>query len=157
MSTIETIIIPKAKDLGDDFFVRRSLPDIKQKMVGPFVFWDHMGPTTLEGEKQMKVRAHPHIGLATITWLFSGEIMHRDSLGNEQAIRPGEVNWMTAGSGIAHSERSVRKDKPEVLEGIQLWLALPKYSEDVAPSFYHCKEEDVPLISKDGVKLRLIA
>jgi hypothetical protein len=156
MSHVEAIIIPKAKDLGDDFHVRRSLPDINKKMVGPFVFWDHMGPVKIYDDKQMKVRAHPHIGLATITWLFSGEIIHRDSLGNEQAIRPGEVNWMTAGKGIVHSERTAAKAEMQ-LEGIQLWLALPKEFEEVEPSFYHCKEEDVPYIKHNGIDLRLVA
>lgn len=157
MSNIATIIQPKAKDLGDDFIVRRSLPHIEQRMVGPFVFWDHMGPVELGPENEMKVRAHPHIGLATITWLFSGEIMHRDSLGNEQPIRPGEVNWMTAGNGITHSERS-KPDQKEILEGIQLWLALPKEHEEVDASFYHCKQEDVPFITtEEGIQMYLIA
>lgn len=157
MSKIELVITPKEKDIGDNFVVRRSLPDRKKRMVGPFIFWDHMGPVTLDKETNMTVRAHPHIGLATITWLFSGEIMHRDTLGNEQPIRPGEVNWMTAGSGIAHSERAYGQEKPSSLEGIQLWLALPKESEDVEASFFHCKESEVPLIKEEGVSLRLIA
>lgn len=157
-TNIELKIIPKEKDLGDNFIVRRSLPDARKKTVGPFIFWDHMGPVTLTHEKEMKVRSHPHIGLATITYLFTGEILHRDSLGNEQTIRPGEVNWMTAGSGITHSERS----KPEPgekreLEGIQLWLALPKESEEVAASFFHCKEKDLPQFSKEGTELTLVA
>lgn len=157
MSNIELTIEPKSKDLGDNFVVRRSLPDKRKRMVGPFIFWDHMGPVTLVKGKGMKVRAHPHIGLATITWLFAGEIMHRDSLGNEQAIRPGEVNWMTAGNGIVHSERSEVEEGSAELEGIQLWLALPKEHEDVDPSFYHCKIKDVPQVLMDGMKLHLIA
>lgn len=157
MSSVELVIKPNKKDLGDNFVVRRALPDPRKKMVGPFVFWDHMGPAQMSPGKGMKVRAHPHIGLATITWLFSGEIMHRDNLGNIQGIRPGEVNWMTAGNGIVHSERSEPVDQSYELEGIQLWLALPKESEDVDASFYHCKEEDVPLIEKDGINLRLVA
>lgn len=148
---------PKVKDLGDGFEVRRSLPDMRKQMVGPFIFWDHMGPVRLTKQNEMTVRAHPHIGLATITWLFSGEILHRDSLGNEQSIRPGEVNWMTAGKGIVHSERAFAKDPAEILEGIQLWLALSKENEDIDPSFYHCKEEEVPLIELDGIRMRLIA
>lgn len=157
MSNVEHVIKPQAKDLGDNFEVRRALPHIKKKMVGPFIFWDHMGPVTLGGSKDMTVRAHPHIGLATITWLFSGEIMHRDSLGNEQAIKPGGVNWMTAGNGITHSERAKAKGDSMLLEGIQLWLALPKDKEDIDPSFYHCEEEDVPMIEEKGCSLRLIA
>lgn len=157
MSVIDLVVRPKVKDLGDGFEVRRALPDIKKRSVGPFIFWDHMGPAKISPDNGMKVRAHPHIGLATITWLFSGEIMHRDSLGNEQSIRPGEVNWMTTGNGIVHSERSEPVDKSYELEGIQLWLALPKEHEDVDASFYHCKEEDVPLIREGGVQLRLIA
>jgi redox-sensitive bicupin YhaK (pirin superfamily) len=158
MSNVEIVIQPKVKDLGDNFEVRRSLPNIKKRMVGPFIFWDHMGPVTLAGEKEMKVRAHPHIGLATITWLFSGQIMHRDNLGNEQMIRPGEVNWMTAGKGIAHSERS-RADEGESLEleGIQLWLALPKESEEVSASFFHCKPKDLPNLMHGQSELTLVA
>lgn len=145
-------VVPVEKDLGDGFIVRRSLPKVTQKMVGPFVFWDHMGPVTLEGKKEMFVRSHPHIGLATITYLFSGEILHRDSLGNEQFIRPGEVNWMTAGRGIVHSERASNC----VVEAIQLWVALPKKHEDVAPSFIHCKSQDLPKPEVKGFDCSLI-
>lgn len=155
--SVELVISPRVKDLGDNFVVRRTLPDVRKRMVGPFIFWDHMGPTQITPQKGMKVRSHPHIGLATITWLFHGEILHRDSLGNEQFIQPGEVNWMTAGSGIAHSERSEPKDKSYTLEGIQLWLALPKEHEKVAPSFFHCKENEIPLIEQNGIQLRLVA
>lgn len=157
MSCIDMVLNPKEKDLGDDFKVRRSLPQIQRRHIGPFVFWDHMGPTELFGEKEMKVRAHPHIGLATITYLFSGEIMHRDSLGNEQAIRPGEVNWMIAGKGIVHSERAQVVSEKMKLEGIQLWIALPTEYEEVDPSFIHMKESDLPIIEKEGISLRLIA
>lgn len=157
MSSVELVITPEKKDLGDNFEVRRALPDRRKRMVGPFVFWDHMGPAKITPEKGMKVRAHPHIGLATITWLFSGEIMHRDSLGTKQMIQPGGVNWMTAGNGIVHSERAEPIDKSYDLEGIQLWLALPKEHEKVDASFYHCKEVDVPLIEKNGLKMRLVA
>lgn len=138
------VIHPKSKDLGDGFLVRRALPSIEKRTVGPFVFWDHMGPVDLNETRQMKVRAHPHIGLATITFLFSGQIMHRDSLGNEQLIRPGEVNWMTAGKGIAHSERSEFKGVSETLEGIQLWVGLPKESEEVEPTFDHYPSTELP-------------
>lgn len=157
MSIVDLVIEAKPKDIGDGFIVRRSLPHMKKRMVGPFIFWDHMGPFELTEGKELKVRAHPHIGLATITYLFSGEIMHRDSLGNEQPIRPGEVNWMTAGKGISHSERAQYVGKDEILEGIQLWVALPKEHEDVNPSFNHYKEKSLPLIELSQNKLRLIA
>lgn len=157
MSNIELVVSSAPKDLGDNFLVRRSLPHRSKRMVGPFIFWDHMGPVVLENEKAMTVRSHPHIGLATITWLFSGEILHRDSLGNEQFIKPGEVNWMTAGSGIAHSERASSKDKPVTLEGIQLWLALPKEYEEVDASFFHCKNSDLPKKVAKDFELTLIA
>ena len=157
MSAIELVILPKEKDLGDNFAVRRSLPDAKKRMVGPFIFWDHMGPVTLRDEQEMKVRVHPHIGLATITYLFSGEILHRDSLGNELVIKPGEVNWMTAGKGITHSERSFPQTPAVELEGIQLWVALPKEHEDVEPNFTHIKKDQLPLIKKEGIELTLIA
>ncbi len=156
MSSIEHIIIPKESDLGDNFVVRRSLPRAEKRLVGPYIFWDHMGPVVLQGDKAMKVRAHPHIGLATITYLFSGRILHRDSLGNEQYIKPGEVNWMTAGKGITHSERA-NFEEPTTLEGIQLWVALPKEHEEVDPSFVHHKEKDLPLIQEGPASLRLIA
>jgi redox-sensitive bicupin YhaK (pirin superfamily) len=156
-SSIECVIKPLAKDIGDNFIVKRALPDVNKRAVGPFIFWDHMGPVMLSGQKEMKVRAHPHIGLATITWLFSGEIMHRDSLGNEQPIRPGEVNWMTAGSGIVHSERARAQSGEMKLEGIQLWLALPKEFEEVDASFFHCKLHDLPTMSLEGSKSTLIA
>lgn len=106
MSNIETIIVPRVRDLGDGFQVRRALPAVERRMVGPFVFLDQMGPTSLAPSSGLDVRPHPHIGLATVTWLLEGEILHRDSLGYVQTIRPGEVNWMTAGRGIVHSERS---------------------------------------------------
>lgn len=148
----EFIINPRLKELGDGFTVRRSLPSKEKKMVGPFIFWDHMGPVTLEDNKEMVVRSHPHIGLATITYLFTGEVLHRDSLGNEQRIRPGEVNWMTAGAGIVHSERA----KDTTLEGIQLWVALPRDKEKIDPSFVHIKEHELPELNCSGVELRLI-
>lgn len=157
MSIINLVINPKKSDLGDNFIVRRSLPNVKKRFVGPFVFWDHMGPAKLFTGKDMKVRAHPHIGLATITWLFKGSILHRDSLGNEQFIKPGEVNWMTAGSGIVHSERSFGTDEGAELEGIQLWLALPKEHEDVQASFFHCKADQIPSFEYHGFDISLIA
>jgi redox-sensitive bicupin YhaK (pirin superfamily) len=147
----------RPRDLGDNFVVRRALPHSKQHMVGPFIFWDHMGPTTITPETEMVVRAHPHIGLSTITYLFSGEIVHRDSLGNEVTIRPGEVNWMTAGHGIAHSERSQIQEGTRPLEGLQVWVALPQESEEIDPSFVHYKEKELPKIFHDNYQLRLIA
>ncbi|MCR9205253.1 MAG: pirin family protein, partial [Halobacteriovoraceae bacterium] len=156
VTQVEFVFKPKESDLGDNFVVRRSLPRAEKRLIGPFIFWDHMGPVVLEGEKEMKVRAHPHIGLATITYLFSGEILHRDSLNNEQYIRPGEVNWMTAGKGIVHSERA-KYDQAQELEGIQLWIALPKEHEEVEPRFDHYKEKDLPIIDKDEFSMRLIA
>lgn len=154
---VNQVITPKEKDLGGHFQVRRALPDRQKQMVGPFIFWDHMGPVELKDGKDMTVRAHPHIGLATITYLFSGEILHRDSLGNEQSIRPGEVNWMTAGRGIVHSERAFSEPEPQVLEGIQLWVALPKEKEKVEPAFFHCKNSDLPQMDQDQTQLTLIA
>lgn len=154
MSSIELVIPARSKQLGENFPIRRLLPYMKKRMVGPFIFWDHMGPVELTANKQLIVLPHPHIGLATITWLFSGKILHRDSLGNEQQIRPGEVNWMTAGKGIVHSERSLEEG---TLEGIQLWLALPKDKESIDPSFYHCKSKDLPKIAKDSSEVTVIA
>lgn len=151
--TPSSIIKPKTKDLGDGFTVRRALPVIGNRMVGPFVFWDHMGPVKLEGDQKLVVRSHPHIGLSTITYLFSGEILHRDSLGNEQYIKPGEVNWMTAGRGIAHSERAENTE----LEGIQLWVGLPPENEEEDPSFVHKKEAELPIVNIGSVMFRLIA
>ena len=127
-ANIETIVIPRTSDLGDGFTVRRSLPSAARRMVGPFVFFDEMGPVSFEAGRGLDVRPHPHIGLATVTYLFDGEILHRDSLGTVAAIRPGEVNWMTAGRGIVHSERTppeVRR-RPSTLAGLQVWVALPK-------------------------------
>ena len=156
MSNFKNSIKSKEKDLGDGFVVRRSIPQIGLKSVGPFVFWDHMGPSIIKGDQKMKVRSHPHIGLSTITYLLSGEIVHRDSLMNEQVIRPGEVNWMTAGSGIVHSERS-ESSEPMLLEGLQVWLALPKEHEDIDPSFVHEKETVLPVLNGKGWRLKLIA
>lgn len=156
MSNVDQIIEPREKDLGDNFIVRRVLPYAKKRLIGPFIFWDHMGPVELSPEKKMVVRAHPHIGLATVTYLFSGEIMHRDSLNNEQLIVPGEVNWMTAGKGIVHSERVEIESGKQILEGIQVWVALPKDKEDVAPSFIHRKKAELPFFNVESTQLRLI-
>jgi redox-sensitive bicupin YhaK (pirin superfamily) len=154
---VETIVVPRSRDIGD-FEVRRALPSAERRMVGPFVFWDHFGPVVLAPGKGLDVRPHPHIGLATVTYLFEGEIVHRDSLGNAEAIKPGAVNWMSAGSGIVHSERTDAKLRPQGprLFGLQSWVGLPKRHEESAPSFVHYGRETLPSISGDGVELRLV-
>jgi len=153
------VIPPRSRDLGDGMMVRRALPFVHKRTVGPFIFWDHMGPLKIEGEREMIVRAHPHIGLATLTYLFSGEILHRDTLGNELLIRAGEVNWMIAGQGIAHSERSGKAYGQEgmTLEGIQLWIALPVEAEEVPPSFVHFDRPELPRFGLADVQWTLIA
>ncbi|MDH7639856.1 pirin family protein [Sphingomonas oryzagri] len=156
---IDMVILPPTRDLGDGFKVRRALPSAHRRMVGPFIFFDQMGPVAFRGGEGLDVHPHPHIGLATVTYLLDGEIMHRDSVGSVQAIRPGEVNWMTAGSGIAHSERSpeeLRAGGPS-LYGLQTWVALPTAYEETAPSFSHHKAHEIPSIEADGVTLTLIA
>jgi hypothetical protein len=152
---IAAAIVPKTRDLGDGFQVRRALPAIEKRAVGPFVFFDQMGPVRLAAGRGLDVRPHPHIGLATITYLFEGEILHRDSLGTVQPIRPGEVNWMTAGRGIAHSERTPPELRPAgpAAFGIQVWVGLPAAQEEIEPSFVHFKAKDLPVF--DG-GLRLI-
>lgn len=155
---IDVVVVPRSSDLGNGFFVQRALPSAQRRMVGPFVFFDQMGPTVLAAGNGIDVRPHPHIGLATVTYLFSGEILHRDSLGSVQAIRPGAVNWMTAGSGIVHSERTSPElrniEKP--LFGIQVWVALPEAHEETAPSFIHHSADALPVIEGEGVNVRLI-
>jgi len=158
-SAVDTVIVPRVRDLGDGFQVRRVLPWAGGRMVGPFIFFDQMGPTQLPPGQGLDVRPHPHIGLATVTYLFEGEILHRDSLGTVQPIRPGAVNWMVAGRGIVHSERT----PPELrgtggsLFGIQSWVALPKADEETAPDFLHVPADDLPMIAAGGVRARLIA
>jgi redox-sensitive bicupin YhaK (pirin superfamily) len=158
-AALESVIMPRIRDLGDGFEVRRALPSAQRRMVGPFVFFDQMGPVTLGEGRGLDVRPHPHIGLATVTYLFDGEILHRDSLGNAQPIRPGAVNWMTAGRGIVHSERT----PPELragqssLFGIQTWVALPKGREEMEPGFAHHGADALPVIEGEGKRLRLIA
>jgi redox-sensitive bicupin YhaK (pirin superfamily) len=155
---IEAIIEPRAKDIGS-FEVRRVLPAAARRRVGPFVFFDEMGPATLTPGQAMDVRPHPHIGLATLTWLFSGEIMHRDSLGCVQNIQPGAVNWMTAGRGIVHSERTPDHLRGQAfqLHGIQVWIALPDGKEDIEPDFQHYPADAIPVQASAGCTLRLIA
>jgi hypothetical protein len=157
--SVELLIIPPVHDLGDGFHVRRALPSSQRRMVGPFVFFDQMGPTVLRAGTGLDVRPHPHIGLATVTYLFDGEIIHRDSLGTVQAIRPGAVNWMIASRGIVHSERTAahKRSAGPSLSGIQTWIALPKAEEERAPSFHHYAASELPLIDGDGKSVRLIA
>lgn len=146
-------------DLGDGFTVRRMLPVLQARHVGPFVFYDHMGPVEFPAGKGLDVRPHPHIGLATVTWLFEGTIRHRDTLGSLADITPGAVNWMTAGRGIAHSERTppdVRRSGQR-MHGIQVWVALPRADEEVAPEFHHHDAESLPRILQRGAQLVLIA
>jgi len=159
LAPVDLVIEPRTRDLGDGFEVRRVLPYAKRHMVGPFIFFDHFGPTMFRAGTGLDVRPHPHIGLATITYLFDGEIMHRDSLGNAQPIRPGAVNWMTAGRGIVHSERTppaVREHESSIY-GIQSWIALPRAREEIEPAFEHVPAASLPIIEGDGVSARLIA
>ena len=157
---IEILIDQRRRDIGGGFEVGRVLPFARRRMVGPFVFFDQMGPADFAPgvPRSMDVRPHPHIGLSTVTYLFEGEIMHRDSVGSEEAIRPGEVNWMTAGRGITHSER-FEKARAEggALHGIQAWVALPREDEETDPGFFHYGEEALPTFAEGGVSGRLIA
>ncbi|HPF46747.1 MAG: pirin family protein [Alphaproteobacteria bacterium] len=154
---IELIIKPREKDLGG-FSVRRILPFAKKRAVGPWVFFDHMGPAEFSAGHGVNVRPHPHINLATVTYLFEGEILHRDSLGYVQPIRPGDINLMVAGSGIVHSERERPEIKNSVhrLHGLQLWLALPEKDQECDPEFHHYPADDIPTAVVDGVPLRVI-
>jgi len=154
-----TIIAPRVHDLGGGFNVRRAVPSLQARSVGPFVFVDHMGPAVFEPGRGIDVRPHPHIGLATVTFLWSGAIHHRDTLGSEQVITPGDVNWMTAGRGIAHSERTpadVRTGRHDV-HGMQTWVALPKSYEEVAPEFHHHASSTLPVVERAGARVRVIA
>ena len=156
--SIQQIITPKKHDLGE-FSVQRSLPSDTLKMVGPFIFFDHLGPVTFPAGKGVDVRPHPHINLATVTYLFEGSLLHRDSLGIVQEIVPGEVNWMTAGKGIVHSERSPERfrEKESTLHAIQTWVALPEAAEEVEPSFSHHPATDLPRWTQTGTSATLIA
>jgi hypothetical protein len=155
---IETVIVPRAKDLGG-FEVRRALPSARRQMVGPFIFWDQMGPAEFILGQGIDVRPHPHIGLATVTYLFDGEVVHRDSLGTLETIRPGALNLMSAGRGIVHSERtgSEARSVGAKLFGIQAWVALPASHEESEPAFTHYGEDRLPVLQGRGVTLRLIA
>lgn len=150
------VINAKARDIAG-FPVRRALPAIERRMVGPFVFLDQMGPTRLAPGQRLDVRAHPHIGLSTMTYLLEGEILHRDSLGTVQLIQPGAVNWMTAGRGIAHSERTPRESAAASLSGIQFWVALPKTHEEIDPAFVHLEAGALPALAERNVSIRVIA
>lgn len=152
------ILSPRLHDLGG-FTVRRLLPHAGQRSVGPFVFFDHIGPAVLEGEQPITVRPHPHIGLATVTYLWEGAMMHRDSLGSVQEIQPGDVNWMTAGSGIVHSERTPERlrNVSHSFHGLQTWVALPHEHEETAPAFAHHPKATLPTVSLPGVELAVVA
>lgn len=156
--TAPQLLTPIDKDLGGGFTVRRLLPSAKRRSVGPFVFFDHFGPVTEQPGHAHDVRPHPHIGLATVTYLFEGAMMHRDSLGVVQEIRPGAVNWMTAGRGIVHSERKPEQLKSETYtnHGLQLWAALPVAFEEVEPSFTHTAAADIPSLDVQGAKVRVL-
>ena len=155
-SFIQAIIQPHVQDLGG-FSARRLLPSDERTMVGPFIFFDHLGPAVFSPGKGVDVRPHPHINLATVTYLFEGALLHRDSLGTIQEIRPGEVNWMTAGKGISHSERSPDRSSQSTLHGIQTWVALPEASEETEPWFHHHPATDIPTWETDSVTVKLIA
>jgi redox-sensitive bicupin YhaK (pirin superfamily) len=158
-NALELVIVPRVRDLGG-FNVRRALPSAQRQMVGPFIFWDQMGPAQFVVGEGIDVRPHPHIGLATVTYLFDGKIMHRDSLGSAQSITPGDVNWMTAGKGIVHSERTTPEWKAEPgrkIFGIQSWVALPNAAEEVDPDFFHHRSQVLPVIEAEGKRVRIIA
>ncbi|SFS01779.1 hypothetical protein SAMN05216570_1560 [Dyella sp. OK004] len=159
MEQTPTLIEGRLHDLGDGFTVRRLLPVLLARHVGPFVFFDLMGPVDFAPGRGMDVRPHPHIGLATVTWLFDGAIRHRDTVGSEADIRPGEVNWMTAGRGIAHSERTPPDERRDGqrMHGVQVWVALPQKDEEVDPEFHHHAADTLPRIRRPGAELVLIA
>jgi len=154
---IAHVIVPRTVDLGD-FAVRRALPSVHTRMVGPFIFFDHFGPAEFHAGNGLDVRPHPHIGLATVTYLFDGEIMHRDSLGTAVAIKPGEVNWMTAGRGIVHSERtrSERRVEGEPIHGLQMWVALPAAKEEMEAGFAHHATAEFPVVKENGKTVRVV-
>ena len=157
LDSIETLIIPRSRDIGD-FEVRRALPSPQRQMVGPFIFFDQVGPAEFITGQGIDVQPHPHIGISTVTYLFKGQFQHRDSTGANQSIEPGEVNWMIAGKGVTHSERTspkIRKN-PSSLFGIQTWVALPTEAEDMPPEFEHHSKDDLPLLEAEGKQVRLI-
>jgi redox-sensitive bicupin YhaK (pirin superfamily) len=156
---LELVVVPRTRDLGDGFAVRRALPHGKRQMVGPFIFFDHFGPMQFIAGKGMDVRPHPHIGLATVTYLFDGSIMHRDSEGHIQEITPGAMNLMTAGRGIAHSERTpdVQRAQGQRMLGLQSWIALPAAREEIAPTFQNYGAAQLPVVKDTGLTARIIA
>lgn len=159
MAPIEMLVVPRTRDLGGGFVVRRILPYMKKRMVGPFIFLDHMGPVPLDEHQAMDVRPHPHIGLSTVTYLFEGRALHRDSLGSHQVIEPGAINWMTAGRGIAHSERTppeMRIKDGGRLHGLQCWVALPREHEETEPAFSHHPADTLPEFEVQGARLKLL-
>ena len=155
---LANVIVPRTVDLGDGFSVRRALPSARTRMVGPFIFFDHFGPAEFRAGAGLDVRPHPHIGLATVTYLFDGEIMHRDSLGTALAIRPGEVNWMTAGRGIVHSERTGAEKRVtgSPIHGLQMWVALPKPHEEMEAAFAHHDTVEFPVVAENGKNVRVV-
>jgi redox-sensitive bicupin YhaK (pirin superfamily) len=155
---VTQVIVPRSVDLGG-FQVHRALPSAHSRMVGPFIFFDHFGPAVFRAGDGVDVRPHPHIGLATVTYLFDGEIVHRDSLGTAMPIRPGAVNWMTAGRGIVHSERTAaeRRGGGEPIHGLQLWVALPAKHEETEPAFAHTAAAEIPELRQDDMTLRVVA
>lgn len=156
-TAIKSVLKPRAKDIGD-FEVRRALPFIQQRSIGPWIFFDHFGPVDFAPGEGMNVRPHPHINLATVTYLFEGEIFHRDSLGNALAIEPGGINLMVAGKGISHSERTrdALRETGYRMHGLQLWHALPEADEEIEPAFYHHPAEDIPSVDVNGVTVRVM-
>ena len=158
MSNIKLIIDERPANIGN-FMVGRLLPFREKRMVGPFSFIDHMGPAAMSDHENLDVPPHPHIGLSTLTFLFEGEITHKDSLGNHVVIKPGQVNWMTSGSGIVHSERTPEhlRHTDKMLHGLQIWVALPKALEKMEPEFFHVEEKDIPNWEEGGLKFKLIA
>ncbi|MEO7988483.1 MAG: pirin family protein [Chryseolinea sp.] len=158
MSNINLIIEERAADIGK-FMVGRLLPFRQKRMVGPFIYIDHMGPVKMNERQNFDILPHPHIGLSTLTFLFEGSIMHRDSLGNEVEIKPGAVNWMTAGKGIVHSERTPEylRHSDKSMHGLQIWVALPKHLEEMNPEFFHIEKNQIPTWSEDDVQFKLVA
>lgn len=158
MSNINLIIEERAADIGN-FLVGRLLPFRQKRMVGPFIYIDHMGPVKMSERQNFDVLPHPHIGLSTLTFLFQGSIMHRDTLGNEIEIKPGEVNWMTAGKGIVHSERTpdYLRHSEKNIHGLQIWIALPKHLEQMNPEFFHIESNEIPFWKQDDVEFKLVA
>ena len=158
MSNIQLIIEERAASIGK-FMVGRLLPFRQKRMVGPFIYIDHMGPATLSEHENFDVLPHPHIGLSTLTFLFEGSIMHRDSLGSEVEIKPGAVNWMTAGKGIVHSERTPEhlRHSPKTMHGLQIWVALPKHLEQMEPQFFHAEKEQIPTWAEGDLQFKLVA